>query len=55
MKILVSVLALALAVGFVAACEPPAPQPLTRAECEKAGEKWDETANVCDVKTQWWR
>jgi hypothetical protein len=23
------------------------PQPLTRADCDKAGMKWDEAANVC--------
>jgi hypothetical protein len=25
-----------------------APQPLTRPDCEKAGFRWNENANVCD-------
>jgi hypothetical protein len=46
MKILVSIL-VALVVVIITACTPQ--QPLTRAECEKAGKKWDENANVCIV------
>jgi hypothetical protein len=26
------------------------PQPLTRADCEKAGMKWNDNANVCGAK-----
>jgi hypothetical protein len=47
-KAFISTVTLAFVVAFITACEPPAPeQPLTRADCEKAGKKWDEKANVC--------
>ena len=47
MKAFISVVTLALAVAFITACERAPEQPLTRADCEKAGKKWDEKANVC--------
>ena len=43
MRILVSLIV--LTVGFSPAFA--APQPLTRADCQKAGMHWDDNANVC--------
>jgi hypothetical protein len=43
MRILVSLIV--LTVGFGPAFA--APQPLTRADCKKAGMHWDDNANVC--------
>jgi len=43
MRILVSLIV--LTVGFSPAFA--APQPLTRADCKKAGMHWDDNANVC--------
>ena len=43
MRILVSLIV--LTVGFGAAFA--APQPLTRADCQKAGMHWNDNANVC--------
>ncbi len=46
MKKLVSlILALGLAVAFTAPAF--AAEPKTKAECEKAGKKWDDTAKKC--------
>jgi hypothetical protein len=41
---------IALALTFAVACSGYAfaeSQPLTRADCDKAGMKWDDSANVC--------
>jgi len=48
-KSLVALIAVTVVVGFstpVFAAEE-ASQPLTKAECDKAGMKWDDAANVC--------
>jgi len=49
MKTLVSILvALGLAVSFAApAFAGPGAQPLTKADCKKAGLKWNDQTNVC--------
>jgi hypothetical protein len=47
MKAFVSIVTLGLLTVFITACEPAPEQPLTRADCEKAGKKWDENTNVC--------
>jgi hypothetical protein len=50
MKKLASMLvAMALAVAFTAPAfaAGPAAQPLTKADCKKAGLKWNDQANVC--------
>ena len=43
MRILVSLIVLTVAFSTAFA----APQPLTRADCQKAGMHWDDNANVC--------
>jgi hypothetical protein len=43
MRILVSLIVLIVGFGTAFA----APQPLTRADCQKAGMHWDDNANVC--------
>jgi hypothetical protein len=47
MKILISVISLALAVAFTAPAFAAGNQPLTKTDCKKAGMKWDESALVC--------
>jgi hypothetical protein len=44
-KIVSLMLALGLAVAFVAPTF--AAEPTTKADCEKAGKKWDDTAKKC--------
>jgi hypothetical protein len=41
------VLTIAVACSGYAFAADQSPQPLTRADCEKAGMKWDNRANVC--------
>ena len=43
MRTLVSLILLSAGFGYALA----APQPLTRADCQKAGMHWDDNANVC--------
>jgi ABC-type proline/glycine betaine transport system substrate-binding protein len=52
MKRLVSfIVALGLAVAFTApAFAAGGAQPLTKADCKKAGMKWDSQTNVCEKK-----
>jgi hypothetical protein len=48
MKTLVSMLVLGLAIAFTAPAFAAGPaQPLTKADCKKAGLKWNDQANVC--------
>jgi hypothetical protein len=51
-KSLLSIIILAVVVAFTAPAfaEDAAPQPLTRADCNNAGLKWDEQGNVCSDK-----
>jgi hypothetical protein len=49
------VLALMIVCGSLATIVPAfavetTPQPLTRADCEKAGMQWNDSANVCGGK-----
>jgi hypothetical protein len=55
MKTLVSIIALALAVAFTApafAGGGIGNQPLTKADCKRAGLKWSDQANVCGSKAR---
>lgn len=47
MKTLVSITALALAVAFAAPALAGPATPTNKADCEKAGMKWDATSNAC--------
>lgn len=48
MKGLISIVGLTVTLAFAApAFAMDGAQPLTRADCEKAGIAWDENANVC--------
>jgi hypothetical protein len=47
MKGLVSIIALTLAVVFAAPASAAPAAPTNKADCEKAGMKWDATANKC--------
>jgi flagellin-like protein len=51
MKGLISVIALALAVAFtVPAFAGGGSTPTNKADCEKAGKKWDDSGNKCVEK-----
>jgi hypothetical protein len=47
--VLVLALTFGLACGGYAFAADEAPQPLTRADCEAAGMKWNDNRNVCGV------
>ena len=49
MRVLALAVLLTAAVGPACAAEIT-PQPLTRADCEKAGMQWNDNANVCAGK-----
>jgi hypothetical protein len=49
MRVLALTILMTAAVGLAFAAEST-PQPLTRADCEKAGMKWNDNANVCGGK-----
>jgi hypothetical protein len=49
MRVLALAVLLTAAVGPACAAEIT-PQPLTRADCEKAGMQWNDNANVCGGK-----
>jgi len=53
MKVLAPMLAMGFGVILISptAAEETANQPLSRADCAKAGMSWDDAANVCDGKT----
>jgi len=49
MRVLALTILMTAAVGPAFAVETT-PQPLTRADCEKAGMQWSDNANVCGGK-----
>jgi hypothetical protein len=52
MRVLISVIVLTTAVGgsVPTLAVEATPQPLTRADCKKAGMQWNDNANVCGGK-----
>lgn len=50
MRVLVLIIILTTALGVPALAVETTPQPLTRADCEKAGMQWNDSANVCGGK-----
>jgi hypothetical protein len=52
MRVLASIVVLSVAFGMTvpAFALETTPQPLTRADCEKAGMQWNDNANVCGGK-----
>jgi hypothetical protein len=49
MKVLLSLLALGLAVAFTAPAFAQDPAPTTKADCEKAKGTWDEKTSTCTM------
>jgi hypothetical protein len=47
---LITTLIILTAISLPALAAETTPQPLTRADCEKAGMQWNDNANVCGAK-----
>jgi hypothetical protein len=48
MKGIISIIALTLAVAFTAPAFAGPAAPTSKADCEKAGMKWNATSNICE-------